>query len=281
MNITSASDHAKNTAESTLSWKAGARVVAFLAAILVSRFHYYYAEALLVLAPELLSQLLDLRANAQFFLHRRLRNYSMLQDSLGAKLSGPRALEIIDNLKVSRDSLKELEATTDNVVYYTSAAPRGERRLIENVCESSFYSSRIARLASLRLSIWPLVLLALSIAIIVFLPYIGANAGVAQTLIAIVTLVTLFDKFREWKQFHDGSIQLRKLSDQCLTALTHPFEPYQAFELFGDYAVLSASIPPIPEKVFKANEQRIGDEWKRYLGATENSGSHPSKPTRP
>jgi hypothetical protein len=187
------------------------------------------------------------------------RRRALLIDALGE--SGEQLDVAWIRLRFSKRACSEA-ASMPRREYWSSPFPQGPRRLLVLLQESAFFS-HVLYAAAARIATWLLggIIAAL---VIVVLVSIGAFDGDAKLAVARVVVVALsalitldvFGHVLAWRSAAQQSETVdRRLERLDGTALA----PILA--VVADYAIATASAPPIPDELYEREQDRLTELW--------------------
>ncbi len=219
-----------------------------------------YAASVLALASESLAWYLKYVAGEA---HQRAedgRRRVLLARELGSE---PDPLARASLLAAFSKHARRDAARWDDPDYYAAAGRPGLQRLSESLQESAFWSARLYCLAgraeSLRLTG--------IVAVIVFAVFVlnvidaGSAAAVAAraATVALATLIVV-DELGVALSWYAAAAASSKVSDRLEQVDSGDLG--QMLTVFADYAVATATAPPIPTKIYISHHDVIDEAWK-------------------
>ena len=160
----------------------------------------------------------------------------------------------------------EAERLLTEGVTYASDSPVGLKRVLENVCESAFFSQYLAgRCASYLLGL----LVVTGVLAISFLLYclhtlhdtetsVTAARSVAATLVFLISVGTI----RSWRGYANFSAKADQAHAEAERLLAQEtLDPCEAHRLLSEYQLARATAPLIPTTVWKLHRDRLNEIW--------------------
>ena len=187
----------------------------------------------------------------------------MLIDALGETAE---PLDLAD-LRQGFTKGAERAATSEDIGYYASTEPRGERRLLDHLQESAFWSKHLYSAAAGTGLVFWIGILALTAMVGVFAqPFLSAPATLvfSRGVALVLTFVSATDgitRALDWL----ASAQLAGAVDRRLEAI-RPGQQEALLAIFADYGVATTFAAPIPGTVYRAEKARLERLWRDRKG---------------
>ena len=151
--------------------------------------------------------------------------------------------------------------------YYESSLPKGSKRLVEMLVESSFFTTYLAKKASLFFA----AISGVGIIIVGFILFVTLQMSLSQqaaTFIAqVITSTILFWLSTDiatmaWKYFKLSQIA-EKISRHGSSLLEQTIDPSEssALILLNEYNCSVVEAPPIPSLIYKQYQDRLNTAW--------------------
>ena len=194
-------------------------------------------------------------------LAERLRRLAMLQDGVGREVS---ALETA----VLEEKIWSTPPSPTNDPYYSSALPRGPKRLVDVTAECAFYSGSISNAAwrtFLAVSIAASSVLLLTL---VLLTIVGAAQSkldtVAKGVLIGITFWMTEDFFEMALKYRSLGLSCEHVLQECSRLLEQEQPSLQeAYVVFQEYDSAFANMPPLPKWIYGTRNQRLGEIWRQ------------------
>lgn len=258
-----------------------AHVGALGAAVLMLFVHeppvFYYLLGILATLTEMLAWWFHFEGERRHRLSRELNRRALLVNAFG---NVSELLELADLRACLDDTVLQQAAQLDKEVYnpaqpeqryYTSGQREGSiQRLLDNLQESAFWSKHlyqhIARHTFKKLGlITGLVLLVLLGSIPFSSPI--ASWWLAPKIIAIFLAFMISDELTfavEWRMATNRcDVVIRRV--ECILAKRKTAED-EILAVFGDYAAITETAPPIPSWVYTKERERLNGLWEEKQG---------------
>lgn len=261
LDIQGCADLAKERSKELTHWRIKLRLLSFGLTVPAIVFHFEWWEAMLILLPEVFGNVLEGISKEWFRLHRKWRGAGLICDSFGTHVSTELKNEV--ELKLGDKGMETVTARkrppTD--LYYTSKAPHGMQRLMENVQESVHYSARLSQQSHRRLLIWPVISGILGVGFFVFAPQIEAASNwVGLALVMMLVMLVLCDTVRNFFEFRKAEGEFRALEVLAENAAKNP-QAAEVVRVLADYVLVSALSLPLDSNLFQEKKQQLQTSW--------------------
>lgn len=203
-------------------------------------------------------------------LSRELMRRAMLHDAFGQLNE---TLEVTDLLHdFEKEKLKQNAAQLDEKFfydgYYDSQKTPGIARLLEHLQQSAFWCKHLYKVAARRI-LWPLGIISLALAFLIFfIVPVAFNGDISLTpkIIVLFLAFVIADELSlalAWLMAAKRSETL----DWRLENRIEPEKPSQEFLLavFADYSVLTTASPPIPNRIYESERDRLNRLWQERM----------------
>lgn len=149
--------------------------------------------------------------------------------------------------------------------YWAATAPQGTDRLLEQLQESAFWSKHLYAAAA-RETFKVLGATVLSLALIGLLGLVvfsgETDLAVARVLVVALSALIGLDVLGHARAWQTAAREAERV-DRRLEALDPgALEPLVA--VVSDYAVATTSAPPIPNRVYAAEKERLDELWREH-----------------
>lgn len=166
--------------------------------------------------------------------------------------------------------VREIDSERGNAPYFASTQMPGQRRAVENVRESAWWSKHIAACAGLVcVFATALLLLPAILTAVVVLPSIqGMATGVAVSRVAsgFFLLLPTLGLARLSHSYYDFSSKASGIEGQASALLDHAeIEEAQAVRLMTEYHLARATAPMLPTLIWKLKQGRLNRVWDAYV----------------
>jgi hypothetical protein len=151
-------------------------------------------------------------------------------------------------------------------IRFASAKPLGPARVLENLCESAWFTKHHATWCAEKLGV--VFVLTVVLAILVLLVFLSSIKTLTSMMVAAqcvsVTLSTLLSigVFRSWLEFRGYSQKAGDIEAESQRLLK--FKTVDAFEaqrILAEYQLVRAGAPTIPTWVWKIQRERLNRSW--------------------
>lgn len=198
--------------------------------------------------------------------HKRVHEY---YDSFGGQV--PTALladlEASTPERLSPEKLTEL----DKGLEFASTSPPGERRALENIQESAWWSKIGARCTRNILLTTFILVAVFAIILLVALSLhnnvaaMQAHTAAGKIIAATLLCVFSFNLLPGLWGFHRFAIKAQEVDADCERKLSESeIIPLEAFRLMAEYQIARASAPLIPTFIWKFKKVKLNRAWSRH-----------------
>jgi hypothetical protein len=258
-------EEAKRTLRLRLRFHLGTLACA-AAALFVSAPVAYYL-ALGSLACEGAAWLLRHQAAEQHTRAEEGRRRETLVRALG---TDPSRIDVVDVTQRFSSRARADADRWEDPRYWATQADPGPEKLRDSLHESAFWSKHLYGKASARAFKRTGGLGALAILGLLILVFVGsgdAKVTSARLLVVVLSFLVATDELSEAVAWRGASIG----SDHAERDLRHADlgELDVALAVLGDYFVVTATAPPIPSEIYKANHDELNAAWARHLRGIE------------
>jgi hypothetical protein len=190
---------------------------------------------------------------------------ALILGSLGAPAAGVSDAEVAT--RFSR-AARALAPSKEAPHYYASSRPAGIERLRDNIQESVFWSADLYRTASN----WGLLFFGTASLLVVGAFAIIAAVGSSNVTIALARALVVFLTFLVATDGLSEALGWRTASNDC-SRLIHQIDSADLTDqptllaLFGDYAAATATVPPIPNWVYRTRHDDLNEAWRSVADA--------------
>lgn len=236
----------------------------FGAATLFLHEPFAYACSIAAVLTELVAYLVRLQAGKLHGHASEALRRAQLMEALG-KTAEP--LDLADIRTGFSSSTEKRAAAFEDARYYAAVEPCGPRRLVALLQESAFWSKHLYRAAGERaLALWLIVLGVVAGVLVFGQPFLSSNlalnfARTAAVFLSFVSATEGLTRALEWRH----AAELTKAVDRRLEHIEGDAEE-PLLAIFADYAVITASAPPIPAGIYKAERERLNALWSQRKG---------------
>lgn len=198
-------------------------------------------------------------------LHRRAeeaRRRALLMDALG---EDGKALDVADiRAAMSKRACREA-AQMDRSGYWASQADQGPSRLLSALQESAFWSRHLYEAAASRMyKIFTAVVLALVlIGLLGFVAFSGdTDLAVARVVVVALSALIGLDVLGQARAWQTAAKEAERIDRRLDMLDGTAIEPMLA--VVADYAVATASAPPLPTSIYDAEKDRLEELWLEH-----------------
>lgn len=190
------------------------------------------------------------------------RRRALLIDALGETAE---RLDVADiRRRFSKRACEEAHGTR-RPTYWGSGLPQGPQRLSRSLQESAFWSKDLYGKAATQMAVGASAAF-LVIAAIVLIG-LGAFEGDAKLIAARVVAVALstliaLDLLGQALAWRTAASEAERVDRRLDTTNETSLEPMLA--IVADYAVATVSAPPIPDRIYQGEKERLNELWKKH-----------------
>lgn len=218
---------------------------------------------------------LHLKSESHFRHARMLRHWALMDDGLRVNPSPTQLALLSISIGDARSSA--------NLKYYTSNELPSERRLVDDIAESAFFSLNIAERVASYLT-WSAVVFGLLIFYVLVILVFNASS---TTQIKLVTQVSLLifsfigtGEFAilgfRFRQAYDQGREILSECDRILSSAS--ISVIDAMSILCQYELMMSNCPPLPTWIYDKKRKRLDDAWlsRSRESASVQSSSHPA-----
>jgi hypothetical protein len=256
-------------------WHIGIEVLVYIAgiaAVFVPKLPLEYPAGglLLVLATALIS------AKEEKF--KGIAETLKRQHEYWQGLSIPPSRGLLAELRVRAPGTlpKETESLLREGLTFSSARPPSPERLLENLCESSWFTKELAAWCAdqLRTMFIGAILIAV-VVLLVIASSVGAgptSSGVAKCVASSLAFLMSVGLLRSWLAFDRYSREAGEIEAEAQRLLNAgPVKPFDAQRLQSEYQLVRASAPAIPTLVWSKRREQLNRAWKELKCPTQTN----------
>lgn len=234
-------------------------VITFACAALSIFLHGYwlYILAIAALLAELGSWLISLSIERKKSLGQEILRLNILQKAFGSKMAVDTAYL---KSKVNEKEYSKAESF-ERQGYYATEEENPEKRLVDIIQESCFWSQHLYQSCHSRAVIFSVFLAILIIMLaITALTLVGSdgNYSVPRLSLLFFTFFPLWISIGDAISFASASSKLRGI-DQRLNNIGH--EQSSILYIFAEYNVVTSKTPLIPQKIYMSEQKKLNRLW--------------------
>jgi len=253
-----------DSAKAKSRYKIGLHVLTFVCAALSIFLNGYwlYALAVIALISELTSWFLSLSIESKKSLGQEILRLNILQQAFGSKMAVDVAYL---KSKVDKQDYSKSKKF-DNKAYYATENPEPEKRLVDILQESCFWSQHLYQSCQKRAVAFSVFLLILIIVLVITgLTLIGSdgNYSVPRLSLLFLTFFPLWSSVGDAVSFSSASNKLESI-DQRLSNIG--YEQSSILFIFAEYNVVTSNTPLIPQKVYESEQSKLNELWDERIG---------------
>jgi hypothetical protein len=224
------------------------------------------AFGLLAVATKVAAKLLISSSKANYRLAERHRRYDFEERTLGWP-APPRERA---DVHLASSSLLEIARTFEprDSTYYANSGPPSTARLLSNLAESVFWTSRQMRIMEgIRTGqCWAAAVMVLATLVGLTLSQAGEVGVIVLKLLGIlVTFLVALDVFGESRAFSRGTKECDAvLAALCAEASRSSPNRDEVIRLFIEYNCVLADLPIIPDNVYDKHGDRLTAAWTEF-----------------
>lgn len=223
---------------------------------------WLYILAVIALLSELSSWFLSLSIESKKSLGQEILRLNILKQAFGSNMAADIAYL---KSKVNKKEYSKAEEF-ENQAYYATESEEAERRLVEIIQESCFWSQHLyqsCQARSTRISIFLSVLII--VLIITGLALIGTDSSysIPRLSLLFLTFFPLWGSVENAVSFSSAAEKLRSI-DQRLNNIN--YEQPSILLIFAEYNVVTSKTPLIPQKVYESEKDKLNNLWSERVG---------------
>lgn len=206
------------------------------------------------------SELADVYATAKRDRAEDVKRRADFLDSFGWRPAATEAAELELALPLPSTS------TGDSVAYFTSTQPPGDRRAIENLRESSWWTAHLAK------SAWRVTIALVSVLcaiVILLLAMTAASASthdarmaIARAVMTALLAALTIGAVRALYGFNSLMEHARDVENGCEAELRGTPDTLMALRLWSDYHVFRAQAPVVPAVLWRVKRASLKRAWE-------------------
>jgi len=212
-----------------------------------------------------------IKQKAQYY----LRKYEYW-DGLGLK---PNEQELRDaHIQLSQNLRTKILKKTSNESYFASETQYSNKRMLENLEESSWWSKSLANTAylfflSISIAIMILGIITLIIALQINNSLDDFNEKITRVVVALFVLIFSAGYLRTAMEYHYFSNAASKVENKVNKLLQEDIEleEIQATMLLNKYQIERVIAPIIPTMIWKMRKNILNQSWKKYQSTNKAS----------
>lgn len=254
-------------AKTKSKYKNALHILTFICAALsiFNNGYWLYALAVAALLSELCSWLMSFSIESKKSLGQEILRLNILQRAFGSRM----AVDIA-YLKSKVDKRDYSEAKKFDIqTYYATENSEPEKRLVDIIQESCFWSQHLYQSCQSRAVIFSLFLAILIIILVITgLALIGSdsNYSIPRLSLLFLTFFPLWSSIENAVSFSSASNKLKSI-DQRLNNIG--YEQSSILSIFAEYNVVTSNTPLIPQKVYESEQHKLNDLWTERVGSEE------------
>jgi hypothetical protein len=248
-----------DSAKTKSKYKSALHIVTFVCAALsiFSNGHWLYLLAVIAAVSEIISWVLSLSIESKKSLGQEILRLNILQQAFGSKME----VEVsYCKSKVDKRDYPKSERF-DNQAYYATENPEPEKRLVDILQESCFWSQHLYQRCQKRAVTFSVVLLILILVLVnPGLTLIGSdsNYSVARLSLLFLMFSPLWSSISNALSFSSASNKMMSI-DQRLRNIG--YEQSSILFIFTEYNVVTSNTPLIPQKVYESEQSKLNELW--------------------
>jgi hypothetical protein len=224
--------------------------------------HWLYVLATIALLSELYSWFMSLSIESKKSLGQEILRLNILQQAFGSNM----AVDIAYlKSKVSKKEYSKAEKF-ENQAYYATENPEPEKRLVDIIQESCFWSQHLYQSCKSRAVVFSIFIAVL----IIFLAITGltlidtdSNYSIPRLSILFLTFVPLWSAIESAVSFSSAANKLKSI-DQRLSNIN--YEQSSILSIFAEYNVVTSNTPLISQKIYESEQDKLNDLWEERVG---------------
>lgn len=224
--------------------------------------YWLYLLAVIALLSELSSWLLSLSIGSKKSLGQEILRLNILRQAFGSNMASE-----ISYLKSKVDRKEYATAEKfENQEYYATADEAPEKRLVEIIQESCFWSQHLYQSCQERSTKISIILSVLIVILIITgLSIIGNDSSysIPRLSLLFLTFIPLWGAIENAVNFSSAAEKLRSI-DQKLDNIS--YEQSSILAIFADYNVVTSKAPLIPQKVYESEQSKLNELWSERVG---------------
>lgn len=249
----------------------GALFVALLMLLPIGIFAY--GLAVVALIAEILAWWFRYKGEHYHRLSRELMRRAMLLNTFG---KSNESLDVTDLLNSFGEEKLKQKAEQLEEQFYQESYYHSEK-LLDNLQESAFWSKHLFAIAAQR-TIWLLVLISFAVIFIVFLIeplVINQDISLIPKIIVVFLVFVIADELSSAFAWWEAANRCDAVDRRVEKILAEVNEPSQEaiLAIFSDYAVATATAPPIPKHLYEAEWNHLTESWNHRMAERQITSS--------
>lgn len=236
-----------------------------ISSIFASKVFILYILAIFILISSILNCIFSFLASRSKTISDRARRIILFIDGFGYKATKKMLTDLSANFTVSNDKGKKWE----DKKYFRSDLTAGYKRLAIILQENIFFSKNLFKYCSKFNFALFVILLAISILILLLLPFFeNTNFTIQFVRIIIIVLIFLASSNLAGKtiKFYEASNKIDKIDERLESYLKFPDESENdLLIIFTDYNSIVELTPLIPTFIYKCNRDNLNRLWEQRI----------------
>jgi hypothetical protein len=224
--------------------------------------YWLYLLAVVALLSELSSWLLSLSIGNKKSLGQEILRLNILKQAFGSNMAPE-----ISYLKSKVDRKEYAKANEfENQEYYATAGEAPEKRLVDIIQESCFWSQHLYQSCQERSTKTSIIISVLIVILIISgLTIIGNDISysIPRLSLLFLTFIPLWGAIENAVSFSSSAEKLRSI-DHKLNNIS--YEQSSILAIFADYNVVTSKAPLIPQKVYDSEKNKLNELWSERVG---------------
>jgi len=223
--------------------------------------YWLYILAIIALLSELSSWFLSLSIEGKKSLGQEILRLNILQQAFGTNM-------VVDiaylKSKVDKSEYSKAEKF-ENQAYYATKNTKPEKRLVEIIQESCFWSQHLYQSCQSRAIVFSITLVVIIIVLVITgLTLIGtdSNYSIPRLSVLFLTFVPLWSSIDSALSFSSASSKLKNI-DQRLNNMD--YEQSSILSIFAEYNVITSKTPLIPQKIYESEQAKLNSLWNERV----------------
>lgn len=153
--------------------------------------------------------------------------------------------------------------------YYSSTAPEGPRRLIENVAESAFFTGSLAKKVAGFYFFLSAIGLFTAVAVLIVVSLFSGPAPTTAKIAMVMLMAFSGESFlRNALSYSALARSAGEIVSQCEMSRD---EPAAAFQLYTEYNCALGGVPPIPTRLYDKHKDSLNELWTNRFHAVASN----------
>lgn len=223
--------------------------------------YWLYLLAVVALLNELGSWFLSLSISNKKSLGQEILRLNILKQAFGSNMASE-----ISYLKSKVDQKEYTKAEEfENQEYYATVDESPEKRLVDIIQESCFWSQHLYQSCQERSTNTSVILSVLIVILLITgLTLIGADNSysIPRLSLLFLTFIPIWGAIENAVSFSTAAEKLRSI-DQKLNNIS--YEQSSILAIFADYNVVTSKAPLIPQKVYESEKNKLNELWSERV----------------